>query len=53
MEEWPELSEKSNKELYHVYSKQLFSCCIVLLHYHDVLGLVGQYTEIGIEELTL
>lgn len=53
MEEWPELSEKSNKELYHVYCKQLFIGSLVLLHYHDVLGLMGQYTEIGVEELEI
>lgn len=53
MEEWPELSEKSNKEIYHVYSQQLFIGSLVLLHYHDVLGLMGQYTEIGVEELEI
>lgn len=53
MEEWLELSEKSNKEIYHVYCKQLFIGSFVLLHYHDVLGLMGQYTEIGVEELEI
>lgn len=41
------------KSTTYVYRQQLFSGGAVLLHHDDVLGIVGQHSEAGFEELAL